>query len=120
MMGFIFKCARGLAPIRCQGLFEKSSRNYVFSTRFRDSRHQYQLVDPVGIGSSPILKRSVYGLVAVWNALSVELVTAKDTKSFQKALTEEAKVQLHNGELMDDVKDLVWIHIRYGLETHEG
>ena len=37
---------------------------------------------------------------------------AKDTRTFQKKLTVQAREALENGELMDDVCDLKWIHMQ--------
>ena len=65
MLGFIFKCVRGFAPKRCCALFTRDTSEPVFDTRRSDRFHSLQVIDPVSFGRSVLLKRSIYGLIAV-------------------------------------------------------
>ena len=125
MLGFIFKCVHKLAPNRCCELFElketvptHSLTGMPIDSRFQGSRNKFQLVDPVSFDASMLLKRSIFGLVSVWNALPQDVVVHKTVKNFQKALTARAKEVLAEGCSIPDLCDLRWIHVRYGVETH--
>ena len=118
MLGFIFKCVRGLAPKRCQTLFERVPSQTLHSIPCQDHRHSIQLVDPIGFRPTVILQRSVYGLVSVWSALPQEVVSQSGVKAFHHLLTVRAKEVLRNGSSISDLCDLRWIHFRYGTEQH--
>ena len=120
MLGFIFKCVKGLAPKRCEALFERMDSQTNRSTRSGDHRHSLQLVDPIGFCPTEILKRSVHGSVFIWNGLPKELVAQPNVKAFHKQLTARAKNALKNGMSITDVCDLRWIRFRYGTEIHFG
>ena len=110
MLGFIFKCVKGLAPKRCQTLFERKASSTLHTTRFQDHRHPLQLFDPIVFHPTDILKRSVYGLVVIWNALPEEIVSRNEVKLFHTSLTIWAKEVLQGGSSIPD----------YGTEEHFG
>ena len=118
MLGFVFRCARGFAPKRCQELFELAPGRDSIHTCFQEKRHKWQLVDPVSFDRSARLARSIYGLVAVWNALPHEMISVKTTKLFQQRLTNEARAAFSGGCLFSDLLNLRWLHSSYGMEVH--
>ena len=98
--------------------FERSSVTHAYATRYNTSLHSLQLIDPVSFDCSALLKRSIYGLVAIWNALPNEGVTMRSVESFQRALQNRAKEVIQSGCFIPDLCDLRWIHYRYGMESH--
>ena len=92
MLCFLHKVACGLAPKPLCELFSGRSRNlfeYGFSSRspIRKSR----LRDPVAFNHPVIIKRSVFGLIRIYNALPDHIVLAKTPQILQRGLQELAK-----------------------------
>ena len=54
----------------------------------RDPNNGPKLLDPRQISRSPLIKRSALGLVAVYNLLPHQVVSAKSVSAFQKGLQE--------------------------------
>ena len=75
-------------------------------------------MDPVSFDASTLLMRSIYGLVAIWNALPSKVVVLKSVKLFQRALQRRAKEVAKMGCSIPDLCDLRWIHVRHGIEIH--
>ena len=116
LLGFIYRCVRRLAPAKCCELFELDQRQS--NLRSSERLHPFQLKDPVGPGSSPLLCRSLWGLVAFWNHLPLDTITAPMVKDFQKLITEGARDAVRSGYSKSDLCALHFIHVRYGVETH--
>ena len=63
MLGFIYRCVHGQAPRPCCILFTLNEHRNV-ALRSSSRLHTLQLVDPVKGSSSPMMRRSILGLVA--------------------------------------------------------
>ena len=116
MLGFIYKCVRGLAPVLCCSMFTLDHRRNQ-NLRSNDRLHKFQLVDPVGVSASPLLRRSIYSLVTFWNHLPKDVITAPSVKSFQSRITDLAKQAVSKGCRMNDLCALNFIYVRYGVEN---
>jgi len=114
MLGFIFRCVRGNAPERCCSLFNLSFRIHNYNTRRQKALHSAQLVDPVGPKSGAVFRRSVYGLIAFWNALPPDVVAVDNVKIFQGMIQDAALDAIKSGASISDVCALKFIHRRYG------
>ena len=77
-----------------------------------------QLVDPVRGSSSPMLARSILGLVAYWNHLPADVILAPCVKTFQSRITDLAKEAVCKGSSIYDLCALKFIHVPYGMERH--
>ena len=75
MLGLIHKTTMGKGPLQFQDCFRKAS----------DGR---SLLDPRRNSTSPLIKRSALGLVAVYNMLPPRLLSARSVSAFQKSLQE--------------------------------
>ena len=115
MLGLIFRCVRGLAPARCCSLFGLSSIGHGYATRRQTALHSAQLVDPIVPSSGAVLRRSVYGLVAYWNALPSDVITVDSVKKFQGMIQVAALDSIKQGSSILDVCALKFIHVRYGI-----
>ena len=76
--------------------------------------HSLQLTDPIVPNSGAALRRSVYGLVAFWNALPSDVVSADSVKKFQGMIQNAALESITQGCSIPDVCALKYIHVRYG------
>ena len=117
LLGFIYRCVHRLAPEKCCELFELNVRRN--DTRSSDTLHPFQLVDPIGPGSSTLFSRSIWGLVAFWNHLPRDAVLAGSVRNFQKLITSAAMDAVRGGCSRTDLCALHFIHVRYGVETHD-
>ena len=77
-----------------------------------------QLIDPVRGSSSPLMSRSILGLVAYWNRLPADVIFASSVKTFQSRITDLAKEAVSKGSSIDDLCALMFIHVPYGVERH--
>ena len=75
MLGLIHRTAMGKGPPQFQDCFRKAS----------DGR---SLLDPRRDSTSPLIKRSALGLVAVYNMLPPRLLSARSVSAFQRSLQE--------------------------------
>ena len=75
MLGLIHRTTMGNGPPQFQDFFRKTS----------DGR---SLVDPRRESTSPLIKRSALGLVAVYNMLPPRLLAVRSVSTFQKRLQE--------------------------------
>ena len=117
MLGFLYKCVRGVAPTLCCSLFTLDNRRNE-NLRSNERLHKFQLVDPVGVSASPLLRRSIYSLVTFWNHLPQDVITASSIKSFQSRISDLAKEAVRKGCSIDDLCALKFIYVCYGVETH--
>ena len=87
MLALLHKVSLGTAPRPIADLFKHRGGtldSFGFSGSFRT--HCRQLHDPVVFNHPPIIKRSVYGLIKVYNRLSFQVLDAKTPKQFQHRL----------------------------------
>ena len=75
MLGLIHRTALGKGPPQ-------------FREHFRKHNHDSTLHDPRSDSSSPLIKRSALGLVAIYNMLPPSCRAAKSVPAFQKSLQE--------------------------------
>ena len=93
MLGVLYKVSHGIAPAALAGLFKTygrgalSSHGFVPAERF----HSYALHDPIEPSHPVIIKRSLFGMVRVYNRLPQALVQLKTTQAFQRGLQQRAK-----------------------------
>ena len=84
MLGVIHRAVLGKGPVHFQKHFPIACKR---------SR---KIVDPRSSLKHPIIKRSVFGLIAVYNMLPASCVALNSVKEFQRALqhlvTERAKI----------------------------
>jgi hypothetical protein len=97
MHGLLFKVACGLAPAPICSLFKPSGGSLI-SHGFSSSAqiHSRALMDPVEPSHPVIIKRSIFGLIRVFNRLPQAAVDAKSTKLFQRYLQNCAKIAAKN------------------------
>ena len=77
MLGLIHRTALGKGPQH-------------FQDHFKRERHAKALHDPRSGSTSPLIKRSALGLVAIYNMLPPSLLAAKSVPAFQKSLQQVA------------------------------
>ena len=87
MLGMLHKVVLGVAPSPFQTLFKRSVSD-LRSHGFRNgiSYHNKQLQDDAGRNTPTMLKRSLFGLVHVYNRLPQNVVDAGNVQNFQKKL----------------------------------
>ena len=70
MLGLLWKFSRRIAPSPIQSLFVLGCSG-LESCGFTSTavRHAFQLHDPIAPGHPVMLRRSIFGLIRVWNAL---------------------------------------------------
>ena len=92
MMGILFKVSRREAPGPIQGLFSLYPENLDrFGFRSGGERHSRQLLDPVAFHHPVMIRRSVFGLIKVFNRLPQKLIDAANASCFQRMLQNQAK-----------------------------
>jgi hypothetical protein len=92
MLGLLFKCIRKEAHPELCSLFALSpSMPSLHNTRLAAAKHDVQVVDEASDASLNAFRRSIFGLVKVWNLLPFEIVHSPSVSCFQKALTALAK-----------------------------
>ena len=92
MLGMLFKCVRGDAhPGFRKFIREARHTPHRFNTRTASARHAWQLEDPTTEYTLDCVRRSLLGLVRVYNLLPTDCVEAASVSKFQIALTALAK-----------------------------
>jgi hypothetical protein len=93
MLGLLHKIALGSVPQPILDLFKSTPQN-LFSVGFTSSRvrHNMQIHNPVEFNHPGIIKRSVFGLIRVYNDLPQYVASANSAKVLQKRLQKRAKV----------------------------
>ena len=79
--------------------------------RSSDRLHQYQLEDPVGSSTTPLLTRSVLGLIVFWNNLEKDVVFAPTVKDFQSRIVDMAREAVGQGCCIDYLWSLKFIYV---------
>ena len=98
MLGLLFKVASGIAPAPISQLFRPFGGSLIsHGFRTSDVIHSKALMDPVEPSHPVIIKRSIFGLIRVYNLLPQATVDAKSTKLFQRGLQNCAKTAAKNG-----------------------
>ena len=98
MLGILYKVAWNCAPKPIQGLFSlhpATLERHGFISQ-ASQRHSKQIFDPVAFNHPVIIKRSIFGLISVFNKLPQATVDAKTVKLFQKQLQNFAKNEARN------------------------
>ena len=95
MLGAIHRSVHGFAhPDMCQLFVRKPAVQRLTRSAAAAELHGLQLVDHcreyLGYAHA-LLKRSVFGLVGIWNALPASVVNYRDVGTFQTALTHMAR-----------------------------
>ena len=92
MLSILHKVALGIAPAPLQDLFKQKGcdlRRFGFCSTA--VFHNRQLHDVVGMNSPIMMKRSLFGLVCVYNRLAQSDVNANSVKQFRRNLLSTAK-----------------------------
>jgi len=98
MLGILFKVAHGIGPLPIRKLFSlrlATLEQHGFLNRLR---HTKQIMDPVAFNHPVMIKRSIFGLIRIWNALPQIAIDAKTVKIFQRYLQDDAKKSAHDGK----------------------
>ena len=116
LLGLIYKCVKKTAPVRLQTLFTlKGGKVNPAATRSHTGSHNLQLVDPIDGTQSPLMTRSIYGLIRFWNALPQEAVNAKSVKTFQRSIQWLAKEAVRASMSIKHVCELRFITVPYDI-----
>ena len=92
LLGLLHKVALGSAPAPIKQLFDKKPWTLnSFGFKADVCRHDRQLHDPIEPGHSPVIRRSIFGMVRIYNALPQSVVALTTVKSFQRALQRRAR-----------------------------
>ena len=99
MLGLLYKVAWEIAPKPIQSIFSLrpatlEQQGFLGSA----SRHSKQIMDPVAFNHPVMIKRSVFGLIRVFNSLPQNVVNAGSVQIFQKMLQGRAKDLARNGQ----------------------
>ena len=76
MLGVIHRTALGKGPPQFAEYFKKSA----------NGKHKFSMHDPRAECKAPLVKRSVLGLVAIYNLLPPDIVSTKSVPRFQQGL----------------------------------
>jgi len=83
MLGLIFKSVHGRAHDDLQQLFpRKPPATHTYGTKLQSHRHSLQLCENRPGTHHALLRRSVFGLIRVWNRLPKAAVSAPSVNSF--------------------------------------
>ena len=98
MLGMLHKCTLQTAHPRLQELFPSAPQaDHLRRTRSQHLKHNRQLVELCKGNFLEIMRRSVFGLVRVYNLLPHEVVWTKTVQDFQKSLTELLRSRCESG-----------------------
>ena len=99
MLGVLHKCTLGIAYPSLAYMFPAVSPTQTqtrYYTRLGSRRHNKQILDRCQGDQLEFFRRSLFGLVGVYNLLPQDVVDLKSVKSFQSALTAIAREQCRN------------------------
>ena len=92
MLGLLFKVSNGCAPKPIMQLFRPYSGSLLeYGFGVSCTWHSKAIHDPVETGHPAIIKRSVFGIIRVFNTLPQKFVDAKNVRIFQRLLQAQAK-----------------------------
>ena len=99
MLGLLHKCNLGLAHPQLQALYPQVTLpRGQHRTRLSEQRHGHQLLERCKGHFLETTRRSVFGLVRVYNFLPEEAVSATTVEAFQATLTALARHRCARGE----------------------
>ena len=97
MLGLLHRVRLRIAPTCLMQLFPFERRPiYSYGVPLGKPRHVYQLADPVSRQSPMFFRRSIFGLIHVYNDLDPVIVEADNVKSFQHKLQALVKDAVHS------------------------
>ena len=92
MLGILHGASLGTAPPQiCKMFAGQRSTLRKYGINNRSVPHDRQLHDPIAPGHSPMIRRSIYGRIRVYNLLPHRALSADSVKCFQRALQQLAK-----------------------------
>ena len=98
MLGLIFKCTKNEAHPKLVDLFQPAVRpSHARGTRAASARHDKQIEDLASNCHLDVVRRSVLGLIKVYNLLPQQVVDSKNVKIFQSELTKLSRKLCRNG-----------------------
>ena len=94
MLGIIHRCVLGDGPPQFSKYFElDTGYDSGYSTRLAEGKHSKHLKKLRTTSSSEVMKRSILGLIAIYNMLPEEVVMCSETSDFQTALQDLVKIR---------------------------
>ena len=93
MLGLIHRSALGDGPPQFQQFFQPAAPPpHTHHTRYQArARHRRQLADPIDGTHTEYLKRSVFGLIKVYNDLPPEIADCTTVQAFQAGLQQRLR-----------------------------
>ena len=91
MLGLIHRTTLGIGPPHFCEWFTFANGPTTRTTRRRTRQHPWQLHDPVDSSHTELLKRSVFGLIRVYNELDYDIVNTCSVQVFQHHLQDKLK-----------------------------
>ena len=93
MLGLIHRSVLGHGPSQFRSFFQPAGRpSHSHLTRYQARpRHGKQLADPIDGSHTDYLKRSIFGLIGVYNDLPERVVICADVRSFQACLQRDLR-----------------------------
>ena len=99
MLGLLHKCNLGTAHPRIVELFPPVPRKAsYYPTKYSQGRHDKQLLESCTGHFLELTRRSLFGLVRVYNFLPGDVVHQPTVKDFQSRLTEEVRKKCRRQE----------------------
>ena len=100
MLGVLYKVSYKSAPAPLCGLFKRYGPGSLSAYNFATTEvfHSRALHDPIEPTHPVMLKRSLFGLIAIYNRLPQELVEVESTQSFQRKLQRLARDAAVDGD----------------------
>ena len=100
MLGFLYRVVHGFAPACLCQLFAQDLRvRESFGTRRSHIEHDFRLMEMAHYGGhTETFRRSVFGLITVWNMLPVDVVRSPSVKTFQRRLQAALAVRAAAGK----------------------
>ena len=99
MLGLLHKVSLGAAAQPIQNMFAPRRGSLdCFGIGSTFPRHCRQLHDPVAFFHAPIIHRSIFGLIKVYNQLPFDVLDSKTPKHFQHHLQRSAKNAARAGQ----------------------
>lgn len=98
MLGLLHHTQIGTAPNNLNKLFPKArSTLYHFSVPSCNPSHDKQIQSCIGPRSSITLRRSIFGLIPIYNKLPAHVISAETAKLFQNRLQSMLKLRAKEG-----------------------
>ena len=99
MLGFLHKVVLRDAHPDILALFPMAPPNATRYNLCSSNTHTKQLCDQVHASDLMVLRRSVFGLIQVYNRLEQDIVDCKTVTAFQSNLTHEARSRAQSGSM---------------------